>query len=88
MLLLQGPSNAAENIYDIRSEDLFDAMSYIGRWYEVASLKEGFAGEGQQDCHCTQGVYQPRKVKEGLGLTVSTFCFHGGPAGRVSGIQG
>lgn len=26
----------------------------LPRWYEVASLKKGFAGEGQQDCHCTQ----------------------------------
>jgi lipocalin len=34
--------------------ELFDPVRYVGRWYEVASLKKGFAGEGQQDCHCTQ----------------------------------
>lgn len=88
MFLSQGPSNAIEITYKIGTEDLFDAMSYTGRWYEIASLKQGFAGEGQEDCHCTQGVYEPRKTKEGIGLTVSTFCFHGGPSGRVSGIQG
>lgn len=34
--------------------EIFDPMRYLGRWYEVASMKKGFAGEGQDDCHCTQ----------------------------------
>jgi len=32
----------------------FDPIRYSGRWFEVASLKRGFAGAGQEDCHCTQ----------------------------------
>lgn len=32
----------------------FDPARYSGRWFEVASLKRGFAGQGQEDCHCTQ----------------------------------
>lgn len=32
----------------------FDPERYSGRWFEVASLKRGFAGQGQEDCHCTQ----------------------------------
>lgn len=32
----------------------FDPIRYSGRWFEVASLKGGFAGQGQEDCHCTQ----------------------------------
>jgi lipocalin len=32
----------------------FDPIKYSGRWFEVASLKRGFAGLGQEDCHCTQ----------------------------------
>lgn len=32
----------------------FDPVRYAGRWFEVASLKGGFAGQGQGDCHCTQ----------------------------------
>ena len=32
----------------------FDPVRYSGRWFEVASLKGGFAGQGQGDCHCTQ----------------------------------
>eukprot|EP00210_Caulerpa_lentillifera_P001344 g1293.t1 len=64
-------------------------MRYLGRWYEVASLKQGFAGEGQQDCHCTQGVYVPRTGPNGeIKLEVNTFCFHGGSTGRLSGIRG
>lgn len=34
--------------------DNFDPIRYSGRWFEVASLKRGFAGQGQEDCHCTQ----------------------------------
>lgn len=33
---------------------IFDPVRYSGRWFEVASLKRGFAGQGQEDCHCTQ----------------------------------
>ena len=63
-------------------------MAYAGRWYEVASLKKGFAGEGQADCHCTQGIYTPKQSEEGeIRLQVDTFCLHGGPSGRLSGIQ-
>lgn len=32
----------------------FNPVRYSGRWFEVASLKRGFAGQGQEDCHCTQ----------------------------------
>lgn len=34
----------------------FDPVRYSGRWFEVASLKRGFAGQGQEDCHCTQVI--------------------------------
>ncbi|XP_048130957.1 chloroplastic lipocalin isoform X2 [Rhodamnia argentea] len=53
--------------------DNFDPLRYSGRWFEVASLKRGFAGQGQEDCHCTQ---------------VDTFCVHGGPDGYITGIRG
>lgn len=39
----------------------FDPVRYAGRWFEVASLKQGFAGQGQEDCHCTQ----VKKIKKG-----------------------
>ena len=85
--------------------ELFEPMRYVGRWYEVASLKKGFAGEGQQDCHCTQGISHPvcfafcprillgiyvpiKNAKDEIRLEVNTFCFHGGPKGRLSGIRG
>lgn len=32
----------------------FNPARYSGRWFEVASLKLGFSGQGQEDCHCTQ----------------------------------
>lgn len=35
----------------------FNPSRYAGRWFEVASLKRGFAGQGQEDCHCTQVGY-------------------------------
>lgn len=63
--------------------ELFDPGRYSGRWFEVASLKRGFAGEGQQDCHCTQGFYELTD-----GLRVATFCVHGSPEGRITGIEG
>lgn len=31
----------------------FDPIRYSGRWFEVASVKRGFAGQGQEDCDCT-----------------------------------
>lgn len=79
--------------YSLGGKELFSPMAYSGRWYEVASLKKGFAGEGQQDCHCTQGIYTPQSNEEGeLKLSVSTFCVHRPPGategGRLSGIQG
>eukprot|EP00249_Psilotum_nudum_P000912 c13093_g1_i1 orf=216-1259(-) len=64
----------------------FNPARYAGRWYEVASLKSGFAGQGQEDCHCTQGVYtldEPNKA-----IRVDTFCVHGSPTGYITGIRG
>lgn len=34
----------------------FEPARYAGRWFEVASLKLGFSGQGQEDCHCTQVI--------------------------------
>lgn len=64
----------------------FDPVRYSGRWFEVASLKRGFAGQGQEDCHCTQGVYtfDPKTPA----IQVDTFCIHGGPDGYITGIRG
>lgn len=39
----------------------FDPVRYSGRWFEVASLKRGFAGQGQEDCHCTQVISKINK---------------------------
>ncbi|KAL0917411.1 hypothetical protein M5K25_012469 [Dendrobium thyrsiflorum] len=64
----------------------FDPVRYSGRWFEVASLKRGFAGQGQEDCHCTQGVYS--FDAETLSIQVDTFCVHGGPDGYITGIRG
>ncbi|KAL4554880.1 hypothetical protein LXL04_037487 [Taraxacum kok-saghyz] len=64
----------------------FDPVRYSGRWYEVASLKRGFAGQGQEDCHCTQGVYTIDMAKKAI--QVDTFCVHGGPDGYITGIRG
>ncbi|KAG9454102.1 hypothetical protein H6P81_007006 [Aristolochia fimbriata] len=64
----------------------FDPIRYSGRWFEVASLKRGFAGQGQEDCHCTQGVYT--FDAEGPSIQVDTFCVHGGPNGYITGIRG
>jgi lipocalin len=58
---------------------------YSGTWFEVASLKEGFAGEGQKDCHCTAGLYTMNDEQR---LSVKTFCVHGKPTGKISGIEG
>ncbi|CAL0307415.1 unnamed protein product [Lupinus luteus] len=64
----------------------FDPIRYSGRWFEVASLKRGFAGQGQEDCHCTQGVYT--FDKEAASIQVDTFCVHGSPDGYITGIRG
>ncbi|KAK9070597.1 hypothetical protein SSX86_010999 [Deinandra increscens subsp. villosa] len=64
----------------------FDPVRYSGRWFEVASLKRGFAGQGQEDCHCTQGVYTFDMAKRAI--QVDTFCVHGGPDGYITGIRG
>ncbi|KAL7130993.1 hypothetical protein ABFS83_13G169500 [Erythranthe nasuta] len=64
----------------------FDPARYAGRWFEVASLKRGFAGQGQEDCHCTQGVYTYDMEKPAI--QVDTFCVHGGPDGYITGIRG
>ncbi|XP_010547795.1 PREDICTED: chloroplastic lipocalin isoform X2 [Tarenaya hassleriana] len=64
----------------------FDPIRYSGRWFEVASLKRGFAGQGQEDCHCTQGVYTVDT--KAPAIQVDTFCIHGGPDGYITGIRG
>ncbi|XVF77555.1 hypothetical protein PTKIN_Ptkin14bG0054400 [Pterospermum kingtungense] len=64
----------------------FDPVRYSGRWFEVASLKRGFAGQGQEDCHCTQGVYS--FDMKAPAIQVDTFCVHGGPDGYITGIRG
>ncbi|CAA0816727.1 chloroplastic lipocalin [Striga hermonthica] len=64
----------------------FDPARYAGRWFEVASLKRGFAGQGQEDCHCTQGIYT--YDQETPAIQVDTFCVHGGPTGYITGIRG
>lgn len=64
----------------------FDPVRYSGRWFEVASLKRGFAGQGQEDCHCTQGIYT--FDSQTPSIQVDTFCVHGGPDGYITGIRG
>ncbi|CAN4117357.1 unnamed protein product [Withania somnifera] len=64
----------------------FDPVRYSGRWFEVASLKRGFAGQGQEDCHCTQGIYT--FDMNAPAIQVDTFCVHGGPDGYITGIRG
>ncbi|KAK4793959.1 hypothetical protein SAY86_011953 [Trapa natans] len=64
----------------------FDPIRYSGRWFEVASLKRGFAGQGQEDCHCTQGIYTFNM--ETPSIQVDTFCVHGSPDGYITGIRG
>ncbi|KAH9329495.1 hypothetical protein KI387_001603 [Taxus chinensis] len=64
----------------------FNPIRYSGRWFEVASLKRGFAGQGQEDCHCTQGVYTFNP--DNRAIQVDTFCVHGGPDGYITGIRG
>ena len=59
-----GPSAGAAEVFAAGGQPLFDAAAYAGRWYEVASLKKGFAGEGQADCHCTQGSEWTRQAPQ------------------------
>ncbi|KAI3928368.1 hypothetical protein MKW98_023969 [Papaver atlanticum] len=66
----------------------FDPVRYSGRWFEVASRKGGFAGAGQEDCHCTQGVYTFDGESKPPSIQVDTFCVHGGPDGYITGIRG
>jgi len=77
-LLLSSPGSAT-------AREAIDVEKYQGVWYEVASLKRGFAGEGQLDCHCTQGLYS--KTDQGK-MSVKTFCVHGSSTGKISGIEG
>lgn len=90
-LLLLSPSfsSLASPVEYYHGKEIFKASQYAGRWYEIASLKEGFAGEGQADCHCTQGLYTPVQIPgQIIALQVNTFCVHGSPEGNLSGIQG
>lgn len=81
-------SENSENLMMMRGMTAknFDPIRYSGRWFEVASLKRGFAGAGQEDCHCTQGVYTFDREKPAI--QVDTFCVHGGPDGYITGIRG
>ncbi|KAF5181840.1 Chloroplastic lipocalin [Thalictrum thalictroides] len=50
----------------------FDPVRYSGRWFEVASLKGGFAGQGQEDCHCTQVSAIKRYIRLNILLLVTS----------------
>lgn len=52
----RGSSEGSQKLMMMRgmTAENFDPIRYSGRWFEVASLKRGFAGQGQEDCHCTQ----------------------------------
>ncbi|XP_040362498.1 chloroplastic lipocalin isoform X1 [Rosa chinensis] len=84
----KGSDEGAERLMMMRgmTANNFDPIRYSGRWYEVASLKRGFAGQGQEDCHCTQGVYTFDSEKRAI--QVDTFCVHGSPDGYITGIRG
>ncbi|KAF8409526.1 hypothetical protein HHK36_005603 [Tetracentron sinense] len=84
----QGPDEISRKLMMMRgmSAKNFDPIRYSGRWFEVASLKRGFAGQGQEDCHCTQGLYTFNA--EAPSIQVDTFCIHGGPDGYITGIRG
>eukprot|EP00466_Bigelowiella_natans_P002457 jgi/Bigna1/91490/estExt_fgenesh1_pg.C_1020061 len=83
-----GHPPSALSDYDMMSDpnQLFETQKYLGTWYEVASMKKGFAGAGQEDCHCTQGMYGVDQKRNRI--LVNTFCAHGSPDGKISGIQG
>lgn len=84
----KGPDEMSGKLMMMRgmSAPNFDPVRYSGRWFEVASRKGGFAGAGQEDCHCTQGVYT--FDMEAPSIQVDTFCIHGGPDGYITGIRG
>jgi hypothetical protein len=52
----------------------FNPARYAGRWFEVASLKRGFAGQGQEDCHCTQ-VREGNSAFFSSNIITSSLCF-------------
>lgn len=62
----------------------FDPFKYSGAWYEVASVKKGFYGIGQNDCMDTRGLYEYNPDKDEI--DVATQCRH--LDGHVSGIRG
>lgn len=62
----------------------FDPNKYSGAWYEVASVKKGFAGLGQGDCMDTRGIYEYDPDRDEL--DVATQCKH--LDGHISGIKG
>uniref|UniRef100_A0A2N9I325 Lipocalin/cytosolic fatty-acid binding domain-containing protein n=1 Tax=Fagus sylvatica TaxID=28930 RepID=A0A2N9I325_FAGSY len=86
--LFEGSDEGSEKLMMMRgmTANNFNPIRYSGRWFEVASLKRGFAGQGQEDCHCTQGVYT--FDMETRAIQVDTFCVHGGPNGYITGIRG
>jgi lipocalin len=62
----------------------FEPYKYSGAWYEVASIKKGFAGLGQGDCMDTRGVYEYNPDRDEI--DVATQCRH--LDGHLSGIKG
>ncbi|MCO5547090.1 hypothetical protein L7F22_000531 [Adiantum nelumboides] len=85
---LNSPSDGDPNSFVMEGMTAkgFNPARYAGRWFEVASLKRGFAGQGQEDCHCTQGVYSFDEKDKAI--QVETFCVHGSPNGYITGIRG
>lgn len=79
-VVLNAAQTAAEEQgteYMYQGKLLFDPMAYSGRWYEVASLKKGFAGEGQADCHVRVGT-----TGTALGCTDRGRCCQPAPSGN------
>lgn len=64
----------------------FDPVRYSGRWFEVASLKRGFAGQGQEDCHCTQVNDRGRNCVDCNVDIVIILCVTASPADRGPNI--
>ncbi len=63
----------------------FEPLKYSGAWYEVASIKKGFAGLGQGDCMDTRGIYEYKGLRPDE-IDVATQCRH--LDGHISGIKG
>lgn len=59
-------------------------MMFAGTWYEVLSIKQGFAGLGQGDCVDTKGVYEYVQSRDELDVVTSCRHFDG----HKSGIKG